>query len=155
MKPLMGNSDVLIDDKSRMLIPSVIRKAMQPEDGEAFVLKHGNNGKPWLYTERQYEELAGRLASELAPGADRHKFDEYHFAMTYRVEPDKQSRILIPEKLIRKSGLGREVTVIGMRDHAEIWNRAEWLAREDELVGDVPSAAANAGPPAAKPEHLS
>jgi MraZ protein len=131
---LFGNYELTIDDKNRMLVPSEIRKAIDPEtDGDAFFLVTGINHKLWLYPEKYYEALALRMQSEMAPEEDMLAFDQLNFAMASRVEWDKQGRILVPERVLKKSGLGKEITLIGMRDHAEIWNRADWDARIDEL----------------------
>ena len=134
MRLLFGNYELTIDDKNRMLVPSEIRKAIDPEtDGDAFFLVTGINHKLWLYPEKYYEALALRMQSEMAPEEDMLAFDQLNFAMASRVEWDKQGRILVPDRVLKKSGLGKEITLIGMRDHAEIWNRADWDARIDEL----------------------
>jgi len=134
LRPFYGNFEVSIDDKNRILIPSEIRKVIEPsEDGEAYFGVTGINRKLWLYPEKRYERYALTLQSELAPESDALEFDQLSFAMASRLEPDKQGRVLLPEKLIRKAGLGKEVTVVGMRDHVEVWNRADWDAQEEEL----------------------
>lgn len=134
MRLLFGNYELTIDEKNRLLVPSEIRKALEPEkDGEAFFLVTGVNQKLWLYPEKYYESLALRLQSEMAPEEDLLAFDQVFFAQAGRVEWDSQGRILIPEKVLRKSVLSREVTVLGMRDHVEIWNRADWNSHEAVL----------------------
>jgi DNA-binding transcriptional regulator/RsmH inhibitor MraZ len=73
---------------------------------------------------------------ELTPDEDTLAFDQMHFARASRVEWDKQGRLVIPEKALRRAGIGesdREVTLIGVRDHLELWKRADWDAREAEL----------------------
>lgn len=131
---LFGNYELTIDDKNRMLVPSEIRKAIDPmADGEAFYLVTGVNQKLWLYPEKYYETLANGMRSEITPEDDMLALDQLLFGMASKVEWDKQGRILIPDRVLKKSGLGKEVTLIGMRDHAEIWNRADWDARIEEL----------------------
>jgi MraZ protein len=34
--------------------------------------------------------------------------------------------MVIPAKLLEEFGIGREVTVAGVYDHLEIWDRAAW-----------------------------
>ena len=38
----------------------------------------------------------------------------------------------------------REVTVVGIRDHIEIWNRSEWNAHEEDLENRRAEIAARA-----------
>lgn len=124
-----------IDDKNRLLVPAEVRKAIKPDrDGEAFFMVVGVNKLPWLYTERYYEVLANEIPADLAPGEDLLEFDQMRFAMTSRMEPDKQGRMLIPEKTLKRTGLGKEITLIGVKDHLELWNRADWEARREVLM---------------------
>ncbi len=144
MRPLFGNYDLTLDEKNRLLVPSDIRKAWNPEDVESLVIVPGVNRKIWLYTEKFYEAMAAKMDSELSPEADEVEYDQLNFATAQRLEMDKAGRILIPEKLVKKGQLGREVTVVGMRDHVEIWNRGEWAAHEEELENRRAEIAARA-----------
>jgi MraZ protein len=141
---LSGEHELTLDAKNRLLVPSEVRKSLNPErDGEAFFLVVGRNRKPWLYTERYYEHLveSGQEQHELTPDEDLLAFDQFYFAMASRIELDAQGRLLLPEKVLRRTKTGKEVTLIGVRNHLEIWNRADWdnqfdqhLARYNELV---------------------
>ena len=131
---LYGEYDLTIDEKNRLLIPADVRRCLDPEqDGDAFFITVGANRRPWLYPERRYEALVSRLESQLSPGEDMLAFDQMVFSMASRVEWDKQGRLLIVEKYRTRTGLNREVTLIGVRDHLELWNRDAWAARLDEL----------------------
>lgn len=131
---LYGEYELTIDDKSRLLIPSDVRKAIVPEQhGVAFFLVRGINKMPWFYNERYYEQLVARAPQEMTPAFDRLAFDQLNFARASKVEPDKQGRIVMPEKLLRRSEIKREVTLIGVRDHLELWNREAWDAHCEQL----------------------
>jgi MraZ protein len=132
---LFGEYELTIDDKNRMLVPAEIRKSMVPErDGEAFFMVVGQNQVPWLYPEKFYEVLVSQEPADITPGEDLLAFDQMNFALASRMDWDKQGRILIPEKTLRRTGLSREVTVIGVRDHLELWNRPDWEIRREELL---------------------
>jgi MraZ protein len=135
LRLIYGNYDLTLDEKNRLLIPAEIRKVLDPEkDGKDFFLVTGINGRPWLYPDKYYESLALKMQSEMAPEEDSLAFDQLNFAMASLRECDGQGRIVIPEKLIRKARLEKEVTVSGVRDHLEIWRREEWIANEEELL---------------------
>jgi MraZ protein len=124
---LYGDHELSIDDKNRMLIPSEIRKQLDPErDGDAFFLVPGTDRRPWLYPERWYQELVGQQRSELTPDEDTLAYDRMTLGMASRIEWDKQGRVLLPEKFIKRAGLGKEVTLVGARDHLELWPREAW-----------------------------
>lgn len=132
---LYGEHELSIDEKNRILVPAEIRKSLDPDrDGEAFFLVFGKNRKPWLYPRKYYEHLVSTGQQELMPNDDLLAFDQYHFAMASLLEWDKQGRILLPDKMLKRTGTGRVVTLIGARDHLELWNRTEWDARFEELI---------------------
>ncbi len=131
---LYGEYDLAVDDKSRLLIPAEVRRAIDTaNDGEAFFLVVGVNQKPWMYPDRAYERMALTTPGELTPAEDLMIFDQLNFGMASKLEPDKQGRVLLPEKTIRRSGLKREVTMIGVRDHLELWNRDDWETWQREM----------------------
>ena len=41
-------------------------------------------------------------------------------------QPDGQGRVTLPARLLEFAGITREVTVIGVQDQIEIWDRAAW-----------------------------
>ena len=131
---LFGEYELTIDDKNRLLVPADIRKAIPSEFGEGFFLVQGSNRAPWLYPERYYEDLATRDPGDMTPSEDLLAFDQLHFAMASKLPWDKQGRVLVPEKVLRRASIGKEVTLIGARDHLELWNRADWEVRREELL---------------------
>lgn len=131
---LYGSHELTIDEKNRLLIPSEIRKQLSPDgESEKLFLIVGVNRKIWAYAEQAYEALCEKQISELSPGEDELMFDQMNFASVSRVEWDKQGRILIPERTLNRTGTDKEVTLIGARDHLEVWNRSDWDAFETQL----------------------
>ncbi len=132
---LFGEHELTIDDKNRMLVPSEVRKQIDPErDGEAFFLVLGTDARPWLYPERYYEALVSRDPNELTPHEDSLAYDRMNLGMASRIEWDKQGRVLLPDKFLKRSGMGKEVTLLGVRDHLELWNRSDWEVERETLA---------------------
>ena len=148
---LIGEHELTVDDKNRLLVPADFRRAIDPErDGEAYILVIGVNRKPWLYPEKYYQQLVSRMAQEVAPDDDALAFEHMLFARASRIAPDKQGRILLPDKALRRTGTGREVTLLGVRDHLELWNRDEWDERDAELTARMSEIALRAKRPRAE-----
>ena len=135
---LYGEHELTLDEKNRVLVPAEIRKALDPErDGRAFFLVVGQNQRLWFYPDVYYSQIVTKTDQELTLHEDELAFDQMHFARASRVEWDSQGRLVIPGKALRRTGLGegdRDVTLIGVRDHLELWRRSEWDAREAELA---------------------
>jgi MraZ protein len=132
---LYGEYELVTDVKSRLLVPSEIRRQLDPQrDGSAFFLIPGLNQHLWLYPDRYYERLAGQTPTDDLP-ADA-VLDHIHasFGLAKRLEMDSQGRLLIPDKVLRKAGLNAEMTLVGALNHLELWNRDDWDQRKEALI---------------------
>ncbi|HWE01051.1 MAG TPA: hypothetical protein VG326_01485 [Tepidisphaeraceae bacterium] len=128
------NNHDLVIDTHRMLLPSEIRRSLVSErDGKAFFIVPGINDKPWFYTERRYAELARELRTNKLPGQTDLDFKHMYFAEASRQEWDKQWRIGVPEAIRARYGIGTVVTLAGVEDHLELWDREAWRKHQDEL----------------------
>jgi len=70
----------------------------------------------------------------LMPGEDEEKFNEAYYGMIYRLSWDAQGRVVVPEKIIKRTNLGKELTLVGAGDHIAVWNRADWERRATTLI---------------------
>jgi len=132
---LYGEYELTIDDKNRLLVPAEVRRQLDPErDGDAFFLVLGIDGRPWLYPERYYEALVSRDPGELTPGDEALDYDRMNLGLASRIEWDKQGRVLIPDKTLKRAGIGKDVTLLGVRDHLELWDRSGWDAEREVLA---------------------
>jgi MraZ protein len=131
---LIGEFEVKVDDHNRLSVPTEIRESIQPDrDGNAFYVTIGQNRKPWIYLQNYYESLVDQDASVLLPSSTDLEFDQLHFSSTRLVPLDKAGRLLLPDKLLKRTGTGKNVTLIGARDHMEMWNSADWNAKAEDL----------------------
>jgi MraZ protein len=131
-----GEFELLVDDeKSRISCPSEVRRAINPEiHGTGFFLIVGSNRVPWLYPERYYEALVSQTTpTDITPSDVQLDYARLKFAMAERVEPDKQGRMVMPDKMLKRTGISKEVTLIGVRDHLELWDRQKWTSERDRL----------------------
>ena len=67
------------------------------------------------------------------PSRDALDFHRTNLGMADQIELDKQGRALIPERALKEAGIGKEVTIVGVGDHFELWNRSEWEAERRSL----------------------
>ncbi|HEY6406393.1 MAG TPA: hypothetical protein VIY29_02885, partial [Ktedonobacteraceae bacterium] len=74
--------------------------------------------------------VAGMTSDELRD------FERRIYPSASEIELDGQGRMVIPAKLRAYAQLGTEVTVAGVRDHFEIWDRASWQAYQDKLEAE-------------------
>lgn len=123
-----GEYEHTIDAQGRVAIPSDIRNRLDPEvDGSAFYAVPGHNGAIWLWPEKQFEALASRLDQSILPDEDMSDFETYLFSQARRLDLDpKTGRIRLPEQTLQLGRLSGHVVIIGVRDHLELRDPAEW-----------------------------
>ena len=66
------------------------------------------------------------------------------FSAAAEVQPDSHGRILLPANLRRHAHLEKDVTIIGSRNHAEIWDTALWDEHEAAMDQESIQAAMEA-----------
>ena len=124
---LTGEYQHVVDDKGRVLVSNKLRNQIDAEEhGANFYLVLGANGILCLYPEKDFE----RLVLSVAPGAtapdEAVAFERISFAMSSKIELDNQGRLLLNERLRKRAGLKEDITLVGVRDHIELWNTQDW-----------------------------
>jgi MraZ protein len=124
---LTGEYEHTLDPKGRLSIPARFRQSLSPDTvGDKFYLIIGANKKLWLYPDKYYEQLVNRYPAELIPDEKILQFEQLTFGLARLVEIDTTGRVLVPEKMLRRAALDKQVIIIGVRDHLELWDRDEW-----------------------------
>jgi MraZ protein len=141
--PLLINEyDLSIDEKNRISIPAEVRKQLNPErDGEAFIATMTRDKHLALYPEKQYEQMSSRERSDITPSLEVLQFDRMNYSQAIRLVWDAQGRMGLTEKAMRRFALEKQVTLIGVRDHLELWNTTEWNQYMDALYAKTPEVA--------------
>ena len=124
---LTGEYKHIVDGKSRVLISNKLRSQIDADEhGSNFYLVLGANGILCLYPEKYFEQIALAVAPGAAAPDEAVAFERISFALTSKVELDKQGRLLLNERLRKRAGLKDHVTLVGVRDHIELWNSENW-----------------------------
>jgi MraZ protein len=50
---------------------------------------------------------------------------------------DRQGRILIPPDLREFAGLGRDVVLVGVDDHIEVWSLERWRTKSEQMAREL------------------
>ncbi len=124
---LTGEYTHVVDSKSRILISNKLRNQIDSEEhGSNFYLVLGANGILCLYPEKYYEQIVLSVAPGSTAPDEAVAFERISFALSSKVELDGQGRLLLNEKLRKRAGLKDHITLVGVRDHIELWNNANW-----------------------------
>lgn len=124
---LTGEFQHVVDGKGRVLVSNKLRSQIDVDaHGANFYLVLGANGILCLYPEKYFERIASAMAPEAGAADEAVAFERISFAFASRVELDGQGRLLINERLRKRAGLKTQITLIGVRDHIELWNDEDW-----------------------------
>ena len=139
---LIGQHELTIDEKNRLLLPAEHRRALKTGPApvqharDELIVTIGMNRKLWIYPAVHYEAKAAEMEDSLTPLTDEHRVRLALFARANRVKMDKQGRLLLPDRMLRRCGTEREVALVGVKDHLEVWNHEDW-EREQDVLFDV------------------
>nr|HET6902442.1 division/cell wall cluster transcriptional repressor MraZ [Ktedonobacteraceae bacterium] len=124
----LGEYEHTIDSKGRLAVPAKFRVQMD----QGAVISKGMGTCLSVYTTARWEEKSAELVAGKESDQLR-DFERRIYPSASEIELDGQGRMIIPAKLRAYANLGNEVTVAGVRDHIEIWDRAAWQTYQENL----------------------
>ncbi len=128
---LIGEYQHSLDDKGRVNFPARLREDL----GARFIITKGLDKCLCVYSEEEWKILENKIRT--FPVSKSRQLQRFLFAGASDAAPDKQGRILIPQNLREYAELQKDVMVIGVSDHAEIWDKDRWQRSCDELTPDM------------------
>jgi MraZ protein len=137
---LAGTYELTIDIKNRLSIPFAIRRKLSEEtDGHAFYVVPGRRkGTLALYAEKYYERLRADQPPDDGLSDEAYAYRQFEYSQSALLDPDNQGRILIPERLLKRAGLDKDVVLIAVRDHLELWRQDAFESFESEMWPGYP-----------------
>jgi len=127
----LGEYEHTVDNKGRMAVPAKFRSQMD----QGAVVSKGMGTCLSIYTMARWEEKSNELVAGMTSDELR-DFERRIYPSASEIDLDAQGRMVIPAKLRAFAQLENEVTVVGVRDHFEIWSRATWLAYQERLEAE-------------------
>ena len=132
-----GAHEHTLDEKNRLTLPSKLRAAF--EDG--VVVTRGIDGCLDAYPRAEWEAIVARIGGLDSLASDARRMRRHYFAGAAQGELDRQGRIVLSAPLIEHAGLGRDVTIAGVHDHIEIWDRVRWRTEMQQVEGSAEDVA--------------
>lgn len=114
----LGNGDYSIDSKGRVILPAEYREEL----GESFYITTGFNRCAQVMSAAEFDRLREQIRQ--LPADKALSLQYLLISPAKLVTPNSQGRISIPQKLREDLGLSGEVTVVGMDNRIEIWDKS-------------------------------
>ena len=141
---LTGTYSRNLDDKRRLAIPKRLREDFGDKELTCLYIAPGTDRSLALYAPAAFEGLANRLAQKSSNRAEVRNYLRLFYSRAEKVELDGQGRVRIPDRLADFAQLKHEALLLGVHDHAEIWDRGLWEAFLGENSPDFDEMAAQA-----------
>lgn len=126
----VGHSSVSIDQKRRIAIPAKYREELTQCCGNKLVctIGHGSNFFLRLFPRPQWDLLEQEIGTGLIRAGEDDEIARFLMAMAEDVDVDANNRLLLPQHLVERAGLGKKAVLIGRGNHFEIWTDEDWQA---------------------------
>jgi len=133
---LIGEYKHTIDEKKRLAIPAKLRKEL----GQGAVLTRGLDNCLALYPLDEWQKLADKLSKLPTGQTEARGLARVILSGAAEVEFDSLGRILILDYLKQYAGVERNVVIVGVFNHLELWDEAKWETykqKTEKEVGDM------------------
>jgi len=144
-----GSSFHTIDPKGRIIVPARFRDVIK-ESGSSGIMISGMDSCLLAYTFDEWNKIEKRILSLVEKSESMRRFRRVFIGGAFECAQDKQERVLVPPTLRQYAELDKEIVLVGVLDHFEIWSREKWdqenLTMEDDMKKeDVRREIANLG----------
>jgi len=116
---MTGEYNHSVDAKGRLFIPAKLREDL----GTVFYVTIAPDQCLSAYSADSWNQFLEKYKA--MPQTNKRRIRAF-FANAAKCELDAQGRILLPQKLRDYAALTKEVAIIGVGDHAEIWDADRW-----------------------------
>lgn len=135
-----GTYSPKMDDKGRFFVPTKFREYMEADGGCCYITT-GFDNCLWMFCKAEWDKVAAHLESTLSDMKTKERYlKRYIMGHAKECELDKQGRILIPQDLRLKVGIGDALTVVGMGNKIELWSASAFdlpLAENEQSIEDI------------------
>jgi MraZ protein len=121
-----GHAINTIDEKGRIIIPAKFRKHISPDANNLMHVILGRDNCLWLYPSYEWTKLLKTIESLNPFLRDEIAMVRQMMYFAEECPIDSQHRILIPQDLLQKVDIKKEVLFIGQLEKIELWNEENY-----------------------------
>ena len=125
-----GSYEHTLDEKNRLLIPKKLKEGLK-ENAFLYILK-GFEGCLAVYNQEEFDKLIKQSESISFNKKNSRDYLRLMLSSVTELSIDKVGRIQLPQQLINKFQISRNVIIIGVYDHFEIWDKTKYEEYQSE-----------------------
>ena len=128
----LGEYICKLDAKGRLTVPAGLKKQLDNEGREGFVVNRGFEGCLGLYPHKDWQVVAEKLNKlNLFVAKNRAFVRKFQNGAT-KLDMDGNGRVLLPKDLMSFGEISKEVVLFAYADRIEIWDKK----RYDKLMSE-------------------
>jgi MraZ protein len=131
-----GSSFHNLDSKGRLIIPTRFRDVLNQSELDG-VMVSKMDGALCCYAFEEWRKIEERILNLARKSENMRRFRRIFIGGAHECMLDKQVRILIPPSLRQYARLDKEIVLVGVLDHFEIWAKETWAQEDENLQNDM------------------
>ncbi len=124
-----GSFVYALDDKGRLVIPA----KMRGECGSTLFAMRGFEQCLSLYPAKNFDDLVAKLSQYDYLQADVRPFVRLALSSVLELSIDSHGRIQLPVDTLKQYKLSKQVSILGVQDHLELWDLDTWTNYEKNM----------------------
>jgi MraZ protein len=133
---LRGSSSHTLDDKGRFIIPARFKDVIRASSSDAVMITC-MDGCLVAYTLEEWSRIEDRILALAEKSGSMRRFRRLFVGGAHECTLDKQGRVLVPPTLRADAGLEKEIVLVGVLDHFEIWSQERWFQEKEAMGADM------------------
>jgi MraZ protein len=125
-----------LDDKGRIIIPTRFRDFIRA-GGSDTVMITGMDKSLFAYTLDGWGKVEERILAQAENSDHMRRFRRFFVGNAHECQFDRQGRVLIPPQLRSYAALEKEIMLVGVLNHFEIWSKENWDKENDAVEMDL------------------
>ena len=130
-----GSSFHTLDAKGRIIVPARFRDIIRA-NGDGVMVSRMDSCL-LAYTFPEWHQIESRILALSEKSDTMRRFRRVFIGGAFECTCDKQERILVPPSLRQYAGLDKEIVLVGVLDHFEIWSRDNWDRENTHMEEDM------------------
>ena len=114
-----------LDAKNRFALPSRVRDGLLEKDAKELMVGVLQEPCLYLHNEVQHHRFLDRTFRHLGETRESRKLKTYIISRFVPVNTDSQGRITIPQLLLERAGIKKEVVLLAQDSRIELWPTEE------------------------------
>ena len=139
-----GHFEHSLDSKNRLSIPARFRPAFSA----GVVLAKDPDPCIGVWPPDTHETIIERALAGLNPMGSRYRWlSRFYQGHTFDAGLDASGRVTLPPPLVAQAGIEKDVIVVGVGDHLEVWGRERWTDEQERLDAQIEEVTDELGHP--------